>query len=219
MFKSLPFLGNISQKKSTLAIGVVWLFQLSATIGIALGASEWFLSKTPYTLFLYSLLSFWIFPFENKKFALSALVLILIGFLAEWIGVNHLSLFGEYHYGKNFGFQLDGTPLIIGFNWMVLALVSKSIVSHFSSQKAFVALGAAVLMVVLDVSMELVADAFGFWHFQGGMPPLKNYLSWFVIGLLMQVIISNFKLEKQFTFSLHYYLVNLFFFSFFAFYY
>jgi putative membrane protein len=216
---SLPIIGEMKYNKSILAIGLIWLFQLSATIGILLGKAEWFLSKTPYTLFLYSLLCLWIFPFKDIALRHKALLLILIGFVSEWIGINHLSIFGEYYYGKNFGLQIDGTPLIIGFNWMVLALVSKSIVSRFLSNRIMVVIAAAGLMVLLDVAMEFVAYEFAFWHFKGGMPPFRNYLSWFIIGLLMQLIISKENLKAQYRFSLHYYLINLLFFSFFAFYY
>ena len=216
---SLPIIGEINLNKTTLSICIIWLFQLSASIGILLGKADWFLSKTPYTLLLYSILCFWIFPFKDRSFAIKSFALILIGFLSEWIGVNHLSLFGEYYYGKNFGFQLDGTPLIIGFNWMVLALVSKSIASKLSAGPIFTPIAAASLMVMLDIAMELVVDKFGFWHFQGGIPPLRNYISWFIIGLIMQIIISKNELREQYQFSIHYYIVNLLFFSFFALYY
>lgn len=216
---NLAIIGDMNLNKTKLAIGLIWLFQLSATIGILLGQADWFLSKTPYTLFLYSLLCLWIFPFENATFRYKALSLILLGFISEWIGINHLSIFGEYHYGKNFGFQIDGTPLIIGFNWMVLALVSKSVVSRSLSNKAVAVITAAVLMVLLDIAMEFVAHQFSFWHFKGGMPPLRNYVSWFVIGLIMQLIIANANLKAQYRFSLHYYVVNLLFFGFFAVYY
>jgi len=218
MIISIPLIGRLSIEKATIAIIIVWLFQLSAIIGILLGKADWFLSKTPFTLSLYTILCFWIFPFKNLKLIGKSALIVSLGFLSEWLGVNHLSIFGDYEYGKNFGMQFQGTPLLIGFNWLILALISNSIMSCLLKSKYLIILMAAALMVLLDVSMELVADQFGFWHFSGGIPPLRNYLSWFAIGVIMQLILSGSNFKAQFTFSLNHYLANLAFFGFFAFY-
>ena len=76
---------------------------------------------------------------------------------------------------------------------------------------------AALLMVLLDIPMEMVAYQFDYWHFSAGMPPMENYISWFFIGLIMQTMIKGFELEKQSAFSLNLYFANLAFFLLFAF--
>lgn len=217
----LPISGkSIQLGWAEVAIFLVWLFQLTATLGISLGYQEWFLSKTPLTLVLHLILLSSIFPFDSFKRRMSATALVLIGFFAEWIGLNWLPIFGDYYYGDNFGVQWQGTPLLIGFNWMILAMTSMAIAHSLFKNKTLRILVGASLMVGLDLLMEMVATPFEFWHFKGGMPPIQNYISWFVIGLLMQWILSGTKLSsksKQFSFNL--YLANVFFFGYFALYY
>jgi len=52
-----------------------------------------------------------------------SLLVFLIGFSVEGIGVATGVLSGSYSYGSAFGFKLFKTPIMIGVNWLFLALM------------------------------------------------------------------------------------------------
>ena len=54
---------------------IVWLFQISALIGISICFQDWFISKTPLNLTIHVALLFWIFP-ENLRKKLTLFVLL-----------------------------------------------------------------------------------------------------------------------------------------------
>lgn len=220
MIISIPFAQQkLILEKSSIAIAIVWLFQIPAIIGISLGYEDWFLSKTPLTLLIHLLLVVWVFPFQQASFRIATSIIVLTGFFAEWLGINHLPIFGAYEYGANFGMKAQGTPLLIGFNWFVLAVISNSIAKEILGNKLSHLILGALLMVFLDFFMELVASPFDYWTFKDGIPPIQNYLSWFGIGLIMNIFLRKFHFRSQFKFSLNLFLANLLFFCYFALFY
>ena len=115
MIVSLPFLHHkLILRKEELAIGIIWLFQLSAVLGISLGYKDWFIEKTPLNLSLQLFLVFWLFSIKSFRSVLIVCCLFFIGMTAEWLGVNQQLLFGHYDYGENLGIKLFGVPLLIG---------------------------------------------------------------------------------------------------------
>ena len=46
----------------------------------------------------------------------------VVGFIAEFIGVNTGLLFGSYRYLTNLGIKIAGVPLIISVNWSILTI-------------------------------------------------------------------------------------------------
>jgi len=52
-----------------------------------------------------------------------SLLVFLIGFSVEGIGVATGVLSGSYSYGSAFGFKLFKTLIMIGVNWLFLALM------------------------------------------------------------------------------------------------
>jgi putative membrane protein len=45
--------------------------------------------------------------------------------------------------------------------------------------------------VGLDLFIEPVAIAHGFWSWEGGAVPLRNYLGWFAVALPIQVFFAR----------------------------
>ena len=192
-----------------------WLFHISAIIGISLGNLDWFIEKTPINLGLSFFLFLLVYPINNlKKFG--ALILFFsAGMFAEWLGVNHQILFGEYAYGHNFGPKLDGVPYLIGTYWALLTFITASILDYTTLSSRLKIIGAAGLMVLLDFFMEKSAPVFDFWYFEGGMPTLENYWTWFLLGIILQVILKALKIKGNRIFSLNLYLAQFSFFLFF----
>ena len=117
-------MNQLNEMKRPFAIFLIWLFHVSAIIGVTIGHKDWFLSKTPMNLSLSLFLFFWVFSMDSIKKVLLFALFFAMGMFAEWLGVNYQLLFGTYAYGTNFGPQLDGVPWLIGCFWALLAFVS-----------------------------------------------------------------------------------------------
>lgn len=207
----------IDKNKVWLSVGIVWLFHSSAIFGILLGNQDWFIEKTPINLWISFFLFLWVYPIDKLKKIIALLIFFIGGMFAEWLGVNHNILFGDYTYGQNFGPKLGGVPYLIGAYWALLTFITASILEYTSFSYRIQIIGAAGLMVLLDFFMEKSAPNFNFWTFTGGMPTFENYWTWFLLGIIFQVLLKAFKIKGNKVFSLHLYLAQLLFFLFFYF--
>ncbi len=200
------------------AIFIIWLFHLSALVGISLGHQEWFMTKTPLNLMIILVLFLGMYPLDKVYKYVAFSIFFIGGMFAEWLGVNYGILFGDYAYGNNFGPKLDGVPYLIGVNWALLTFITATIVSRFVTSTLLKIVGASLLMLLLDYLMEHTAPIFDFWTFAGGLAGLENYVCWFALALLFQTILHFFKIQGNFRFSLQLYLAQFVFFGFLFFY-
>lgn len=198
-----------------LFIFIIWLFHLTAMIGVSLGYQGWFVSKTPINLSLIFLILIWSFPKKSLRLGIAIGVFFLGGMLFEWLGVHYGLFFGNYEYGNNLGLKVSGIPWFIGINWAVLTIVSASIASSILKSKAARVFLGAGLMVFLDFFLEQSAPIFDFWLFENGVVPLKNYIAWFVISLLFNFIYQSLNLKGNSKISFHIYIAQLVFFVYF----
>ena len=205
--------------KGWIAIGLIWLFHVSGMIGTVLGYVDWFLPKTPLNLLVCFSLLIWVFQINGTKQLATVAFLFAAGMLVEWIGVTYGFLFGAYHYGSNLGTKLDGVPFMIGINWAMLVMITGAISDRlFNNQWLKVLLGAS-LMVGLDFFIEPSAPLMDFWYWELGHPPLRNYIAWFAIALILHWVYQRNIKSGHFAFSLHLYVAQLIFFIFFYAYY
>lgn len=207
-------LSKILEHKTYLFIFIIWLFHVSAIIGMSIGYFEWFLPKTPLNILLsFSLLLLLLRP-DNRTFG-AILVFFIAGILVEWVGVKTGFLFGAYEYGNNLGVKVDGVPLLIGVNWAMLILITGTLAS--ATTKSFIGrvIIGSLLMVVLDFFIEPLAPTFDFWYWEQEKAPLQNFAAWFVVSAILHVIFQKAVKQKNFQYSLHLYLAQLIFFAFF----
>lgn len=135
-----------------------------------------------------------------------------IGFTAEVIGVKTGLLFGDYSYGPNLGYKFSGVPIVIGLLWGVLAIGSASCLAKLPILKKQAPFLAALLMLGVDYIMEPVAMASDFWSWKGAIVPLWNYICWFGIAWILQIILKRgMFLESNKVFNLVFCLITLFF--------
>lgn len=205
------------RNKSIIAIVTIWVFHIAAIIGVSLGYQDWFIPKTPLNLSISLVLFIWAFPIDSVNKYSAFAIFFIGGFFAEWLGVNYGILFGDYAYGNNFGIKIGGVPLLIGAYWALLTFVTGAIIAHFTKSGWLQVIGGATLMVLLDYFMEHLAPIFDFWTFAGNIAPLENYVTWFAIALLFQLILFLFKIKGDTKLSFHYYGIQLLFFVFFYF--
>lgn len=205
--------------KVSIGIGIIWLFHISALVGIALGHLDWFIKKTPFNLGLSLLLFLLIYPINSRVKSFYFILFFSGGMLAEWSGVNYQLLFGTYSYGENFGPKLDSVPFLIGAYWAILTFISAAITDYLKIHRILKAILGAGLMVLLDLFMEQSAPLLDFWTFKGGMPNAENYITWFCLGLLFQLLLQREHIGGNKAFSLNLYLAQLVFFSYFMLFY
>ena len=189
----------------------VAVIHIAGIIGIHL-APEIFLKTSfvsiiiPLTLYLYRIKPIkieWIIIF----------LVYLITFFSEWIGVNYGWLFGSYEYGDSLGFKIDGVPIIMGANWLLLGLVCRDIVKKIITNHWLIIILSALLMVLIDTLIEPLSNRLDFWTWKNNIIPFSNYKDWFLIALLNQYIFSFLKFKKDmFFWSLGYIIILVLFF-------
>ena len=187
------------------------IIYIAGTIGIRF-LPDFFL-KTSFISILIPL-SLYLFRLKPKdKDILLILSVYSISFFAEWIGVRFGWLFGSYKYGDSLGIKLDGVPLIIGANWLLLSLVSREVISKLLNNKILIIFLSSILMVLIDFLIEPISDNLNFWIWENNIIPYSNYLDWFLIALLNQTLFSFLGYKKDmFHWSLIYITILVLFF-------
>lgn len=195
-----------------IAITVLWLFHVSALIGILLGYDQWFVTKTPLNLLLCAM-AIVVCIFEHKRLIAALAIPLVLGLVAEWIGVHTGLPFGVYSYGDNLGPKVAGVPLLIGVNWAILTFATAGIASEWATNRWSRAALGAVLMTALDIWMEPVAPLFDFWTFDGGQAPLLNYGGWLLVSFVIQLLYIPFEVHCARSLRWHLYALFLLFFA------
>ncbi len=185
------------------AQGLVLLFHITGFVGLAFsGSPEFYLRFTPLTLILTAVL---LLAFQQERgaaFWSFSISVVVLGFVAEVVGVNTHLLFGYYTYGDTLGPKLlnssplVGVPPLIGLNWLVLTYVCGCLARYLPLPELPRTLLAALLMLGLDLCMEPVAGHYDFWHWAGGVIPLKNFRDWFILACIMQMMFNRARFPK-----------------------
>lgn len=175
-------------------IGLLLLFYFFGTLGISLVEFQnYFLPLTPLNLLMTLVIFYIINKDYSQKFLILSLLIFLIGFSIEAIGTATGVLFGSYYYGEVFGFKLFNTPLLIGVNWLFLALSTHGVVQYFTKKPLWLIFIPSLLMTGLDVLIEPVAIKLEFWSWENNIIPLQNYVMWFVASSVIHGLICLFR--------------------------
>ena len=189
------------ERFTVIDISFIAIIHIAGIIGIRF-LPEFFL-KTTFVAILIPLCLYFYRANLQKKEWLTIILVYIITFFSEWIGVNYGWLFGSYSYGNSLGFKIGGVPLLIGLNWVLLALVSRQISSKLFSSKWLVIFVSAILMVLIDVIIEPLSGNLDFWYWENSTIPLSNYRDWFLVAVLNQWLLSFVKTNnKMFFWSL-----------------
>ena len=148
----------------------------------------------------------------NRTSLVWCITAFTITYFAEIIGVTTGFLFGSYHYGDILGLSVLGVPLIIGINWMLVTLGAIALAQQVTQNVLLMPLIAGLLAVAFDYILEPVAITLGYWQWSGGIPPLKNYCTWFVLVFLSALLYGELKLRITTTLPRFYLVVQTVFF-------
>lgn len=114
---------------------------------------------------------------------------VILAWIIEAAGVATGMIFGRYSYGSALGIKLFETPLLIGFNWLLLIYGTASLTKKMPSGAVVKILTASGLMVVYDLVLEVAAPYLGMWEFNSGTVPVRNYVAWFLLSVIFHSII------------------------------
>ncbi|MFT4601164.1 MAG: putative membrane protein [Arenicella sp.] len=134
---------------------------------------------------------------NRRKSLLIFLVIFIVGYVIELIGVQTGYLFGQYEYETAMGPLLKGTPIFMGATWYATVSGAANISRFVKSPMYSQAILAGLLTVLMDVLIEQVAVSYGLWQWVGGEIPLYNYVCWFVFGTLFAFIYLKFTENKN----------------------
>lgn len=112
--------------------------------------------------------------------------IVISAFMLEWAGVHDERLFGRYAYGPGLAPMVDGTPLIIGLNWLWLVYASHDLAARVASGLVLRIVAGSLFMVGYDLAMEWAAPAMRMWRFDTDYAPLRNFVVWFAVALVYQ---------------------------------
>ncbi len=168
------------------------IFYVVGIIGMTLPVSQpLFIKLVPVALLL-SLVAILLFhqpAFDNRAILVFAIIAVS-GFFIEVIGVNTGLIFGRYEYGNALGIKIIDTPLLIGLNWLMLMYTGHSFTEKIKLSEWLSILIVSMLILLYDLVLEKIAPAIDMWQWENGIVPLQNYIAWFLITFLFQLLLK-----------------------------
>ena len=178
-------------KRIWIGLGIILILHLVGLIGIGFYQSNDMIKLTWINLSISFIIGLFYFKTTDHQWVLALSIAFVLGVVSESIGVKTGLLFGNYAYGEVLGFKLFEVPFTIGLLWGSLNIAAKNWAGKISGNKYVIALLAATFMVVFDIVMEPVAMKLKFWTWQQDVIPIFNYISWFFVSLLIQLLWRN----------------------------
>ena len=211
-------LNNNSKLKLKVSIIILIAFYISGIIGILTNNKTIdFLSLTPLNLLVNAALLLLNHQKGTNKQWLVFLIIAVIGYFIEVIGVTTGVIFGDYFYKTTLGWKLFETPLIIGVNWMLLTYGVVYTIGIKIKNTIGIALASAFVLVALDILIEPVAMKYDFWTWKQAIVPFKNYIAWFFISFILCYIVAHYKSMSKNNFAPYLLVMQFIFFGIFNF--
>lgn len=191
----------MERKKSLtgkVAVTIIILFHIVGLIGFFIPmVSPLFVKLVPYHLLLMLVIMLYSYGRISVRLAGFLLLIWVTGFCCEYIGVHQGWLFGNYKYGYTLGPKVAGVPLVIGVNWFLLVFSAGALMQRTKLRKQVtrIVAGAAVL-TLLDVLIEPTAVKFNYWYWANAVVPLKNYVCWFLLSIIMLWVFELFRFRR-----------------------
>ena len=209
---------NNTKLKLKVSIIILIAFYISGIVGILTkNQTIDFLSLTPLNLLVNATLLLLNHQKGTNKQWLVFLIIAVIGYFIEVIGVTTGVIFGDYIYKTTLGWKLFETPLIIGVNWMLLTYGVVYTIGVKIKNTIGIALASAFVLVALDILIEPVAIKYDFWIWKQAIVPFKNYIAWFFISFILCYIVAHYKSVSKNNFAPYLLVMQFIFFGIFNF--
>lgn len=188
-----------NRREQGLLILIIIIFHVVGLIGFAVPSMRsLFLQIVPWHILLMLVVIVCSHRPMEGKFILFALLIFISSIIVEWLGVHKGWIFGNYSYGQTLGIKADEIPLIIGVNWFLLIYSAGILMQRTRIRSILIrVIVGAIILMLLDVIIEPVAQHFDYWHWTNNAVPLKNYLAWFLVSGVMLFVFEKFRFRKQ----------------------
>lgn len=203
----------LKNKKILYSAVFLLIIHTVGVIGLNSSFKDLFLALTPLNLLISVAFIYFNQKEYNKSILIASILIYLMGFTVELIGVKTGLLFGEYNYGNTLGLKLFNIPLIIGVNWLMLVFSVGCILDSVNRSFLAKSIIGAFMLVLLDYLIEPIAIKFDFWTWQNGIIPFKNYVAWFLFSFLFLMIFYKFQFDKNNSIAKLLYFVQILFFG------
>lgn len=191
MLKFLQFL----QSKPKWFVLILIIFYAVGMVGMWIHPL-YFASLSPFNLLLTTAILLLFAPMHNPDYRRFVLLVAVVGFAVEIVGVKTGKVFGSYYYGSNLGPKMGMVPLIIALNWLILTLGSLSVASSLKvSPGARVLIGTS-LMLGLDMLIEPLCSQLDYWHWLYDEVPFRNFVGWALVSLFFHATAWQLRFEK-----------------------
>ncbi len=160
---------------------------------------ELFQALTPFNLMVSSIMLILYQQEKNQYFYLSILLLSVLGYGIEVLGVNTGLIFGHYQYLHVLGFKILNTPPMIGLLWFLITICTVNLLAmrKVIGNVYFKSLIGAIIMTIFDFLAEPTAIRLSMWSWTDGTPPLQNYLAWFIFSYFLIFLSLKLPFKKE----------------------
>ncbi|MAJ98804.1 MAG: hypothetical protein CMD07_06040 [Flavobacteriales bacterium] len=191
----------LTHRRNNCILLIIIFFHAIGGIGLSLENNKFFLDFTPIQIY-FNFLIFSFLTIRREKifeYIFFSSVIFSLGLFIEIIGVKTQYIFGNYRYGSVLGYSIYNVPITIGLNWLLLSYISSGIIQMFKLNIKLKFAIASLIMVLLDYLIEPVAVNLKWWYWDNINPPILNFIAWFLISYIIQVIIyfSRLKFNKK----------------------
>lgn len=182
----------------TIAVAVVIILYGVGVVGLSIPEYRpLFQSLTPAHLLVSLVLLLGFHKGWNDAFTIFATLAFWIGMGVEMIGIHTGYIFGDYVYGPTLGPMLWEVPIVIGINWFLLVYLTATVFHRATNNDYYAAFLGATAMTAIDYIMEPVAVALDMWYWKFEIIPVDNYLTWWAVAFLIQLIYRKANFEKD----------------------
>lgn len=183
---------NLKKVIFIISVAVLLVMHSMGLYGLTHGQMQYYRDLTCVNL----LITFGLFIVGGSKFDKNylsiALIIAVLGFFIEVIGVKTKAIFGIYNYTEMLGPRVLDVPLVIGLNWAMLVLASSSIVNKVYTNILVKACIGATLMLLFDIVLEPIAYKYQYWQWDTKIVPLQNYIAWWLVSFVLILGVLKF---------------------------
>lgn len=183
---------------ASLAKQIIVIFYAVGVAGFMIPWSrDIFVTATPFALLLSILLLALYHVRYTRKSIVVFIVIAVLGYIIEAVGVNTGIIFGNYRYGNALGYKVFDTPLLIALNWLFLTYTAASVADAIT-RKPFIQLFIVpTIMLVYDLILERLAPLMDMWSWSESVVPARNYIAWWIIGFMFIGLIRVSDIETK----------------------
>jgi putative membrane protein len=188
----------VSRLDRTLCIGLAVFFAVGVAGHLLPATRPLMIGLTPFALLLTAgVVAVPLIAERRGTVALWAAAAFFAGFGLEAVGVSTGLVFGAYSYGTVRGPRFLAVPLVIGLNWPLVILGAVSVTARFLRNPLAAAATAGALTAGFDWVLEPFAVSAGYWTWEAGSIPVRNYVAWFLIATLIAWLFTWRKLSVR----------------------